>query len=148
MVMAMANAFSWILATEGIPQRISDFMLSTSSNPYLLLFFLNILLLFVGCFLEGLAAMIIVVPILLPLVEQIGIHPLHFGVIVVVNLMIGLITPPLGLCLFVVCSVAKVDFIQIVREIFPFLMVEIFVLFLITYFPWICLTIPRLFGYN
>jgi len=102
----------------------------------------------VGCFLEGLAAIIIMVPILLPLVNQIGIDALHFGVIVVVNLMIGLITPPLGLCLFVVCSVAKVEFIPTVKEIFPFLMVEILVLFLVTYFPWICLTIPHLFGFS
>ena len=147
-VMAMANTCSWILATQEIPQRVTNFMLSISSNPYMILFLLNILLLLVGCFLEGLAALIIMVPILLPLVKQVGIDPLHFGVIVVVNLMIGLITPPLGLCLFVVCSVAKVEFIPIVKEIFPFLIVEVLTLFLITYFPWISLTVPHFFGFH
>ncbi|UCF57840.1 MAG: TRAP transporter large permease, partial [Deltaproteobacteria bacterium] len=125
MVMAMANTCSWILATQEIPQKVAKFMLSISSNPYMILLLLNVLLLLVGCFLEGLASIIILVPILVPLVKQVGIDPLHFGVIVVVNLMIGLITPPLGLCLFVVCSVAKVEFIPTVKEILPFLMVEI-----------------------
>ena len=148
MVMAMANTCSWILATQEIPQKVAKFMLSISSNPYIILLLLNVLLLLVGCFLEGLAAIIILVPILLPLVKQVGIDPLHFGVIVVVNLMIGLITPPLGLCLFVVCSVAKVEFIPTVREILPFLMVEILTLFLVTYLPWTALTIPRLFGFH
>jgi len=76
------------------------------------------------------------------------IDPFHFGVIVVVNLMIGLITPPLGLCLFVVCGVAKVEFIPIVKGILPFLMVEVLTLFLITYFPWTALAIPQLFGFH
>ena len=148
MVMAMANTCSWILATQEIPQKVAKFILSISSNPYMILLLLNVLLLLVGCFLEGLAAIIILVPILLPLVKQVGIDPLHFGVIVVVNLMIGLITPPLGLCLFVVCSVAKVEFIPTVREILPFLMVEVLTLFVVTYLPWTALTIPRIFGFH
>ncbi len=148
MVMGMANAFNWILATQEIPQKVSQFILSISKNPYVLLFLINIFLLIVGCFLEGLAAIILIVPILMPVVIQAGINPIHFGVIVVTNLMIGLLTPPMGLCLFVVCSVAKVDLGPLLKEVIPFLIVEIIILFVVTYMPFFTLTLPRLFGFN
>ncbi|OGP93741.1 MAG: C4-dicarboxylate ABC transporter permease [Deltaproteobacteria bacterium RBG_16_48_10] len=146
MVMAMANAFSWILATQQIPQQVSQFIFSISRDPYVILFLINIFLLLVGCFLEGLAAIILIVPILMPVVTQLGINPIHFGLIVVVNLMIGLLTPPLGLCLFVVCGVAKIKLGPLFKEVFPFLIIEIIILFVITYMPWFTLTLPRLFG--
>ena len=88
------------------------------------------------------------VPILYPIAMHAGIHPLHFGSIVVTNLMIGLITPPLGLCLFVVCSVADVDFVKLVRSIWPFLLVEVAALAVVTYFPQIVLFIPHYFGFK
>jgi tripartite ATP-independent transporter DctM subunit len=144
-VMAMANAFSWILATQQIPQQVSQFIFSISRDPYAILFLINIFLLIVGCFLEGLAAIILIVPILMPVVTQLGINPIHFGLIVVVNLMIGLLTPPLGLCLFVVCGVAKIKLAPLFKEVIPFLTVEIVILFVITYMPWFTLTLPRLF---
>jgi C4-dicarboxylate transporter DctM subunit len=144
-VMGMANAFSWVLATQQIPQKVSAFILSISNNPYVILALINVFLLIVGCFLEGLAAIILIVPILMPLVTQIGIDPLHFGLIVVVNLMIGLLTPPLGLCLFVVCGIAKIKLGSLFKEVIPFLIVEIVILFVITYMPWFTLTLPHLF---
>jgi tripartite ATP-independent transporter DctM subunit len=144
-VFAMANAFSWILATQQIPQKVSQYILSISRDPFVILFLVNIFLLIVGCFLEGLAAIMITVPILMPLVTQVGIDPMHFALIVVVNLMIGLITPPMGLCLIVVCGVAKIKLGPLLKEIIPFLMVEIVILFVITYMPWFTLTLPRLF---
>jgi len=144
-VMGMANAFSWILATQQIPQKVSEFILSLSNNPNVILFLINIFLLIVGCVLEGLAAIILIVPILMPLVTQIGIDPLHFGLIVVVNLMIGLLTPPMGLCLFVVCGISKIKLGSLFKEVIPFLTVEIVILFVITYMPWFTLTLPRLF---
>jgi C4-dicarboxylate transporter DctM subunit len=144
-VMGMANAFSWVLATQQVPQKVSGFILSISQNPYVILFLINIFLLIVGCFLEGLAAIILIVPILMPLVTQIGIDPLHFGLIVVVNLMIGLLTPPLGLCLFVVCGIAKIKLGSLFKQVIPFLIVEIIILFVISYMPWFTLTLPRLF---
>jgi len=147
-VMAMANAFSWVLATQEIPQKVSAFILSISHNPNVILFSINIFLLIVGCFLEGLAAIILIVPILMPLVTQIGIDPLHFGLIVVVNLMIGLLTPPLGLCLFVVCGISKIKLGPLFKEVIPFLIVEIIILFVITYMPWFTLTLPRFFGFR
>ena len=144
-VMAMANAFSWILATQQIPQQVSQFIFSISKNPYVILLLINIFLLIVGCFLEGLAAIILIVPILMPVVTQLGIHPIHFALVVVVNLMIGLLTPPLGLCLFVVCGISKIKLGPLFKEVFPFLIVEIAILFVITYMPWFTLTLPRLF---
>jgi tripartite ATP-independent transporter DctM subunit len=144
-VMAMANAFSWILATQQIPQQVSQFIFSISKNPYVFLLLINIFLLIVGCFLEGLAAIILIVPILMPVVTQLGIHPIHFALVVVVNLMIGLLTPPLGLCLFVVCGISKIKLGPLFKEVFPFLIVEIAILFVITYMPWFTLTLPRLF---
>jgi C4-dicarboxylate transporter DctM subunit len=144
-VMGMANAFSWVLATQQIPQKVSAFILSISNNPNVILFLINIFLLIVGCVLEGLAAIILIVPILMPLVTQIGIDPLHFGLIVVVNLMIGLLTPPLGLCLFVVCGISKIKLGELFKEVIPFLIIEIIILFVITYMPWFTLTLPRLF---
>jgi len=147
-VMACANIFSWILGTELIPQKVAMAITSLTSNPYLFLLLINILLLIVGCFLEGLAAIIILVPILIPLSQQMGIDPLHFGIIVVMNLMIGLITPPLGLCLFVCCSVAKVDLIKLIRVTTPFILVEIGALLIVTYFPQIVLFIPHMFGFK
>jgi tripartite ATP-independent transporter DctM subunit len=144
-VMAMANAFSWILATQQIPQQVSQFIFSISKNPYVILLLINIFLLIVGCFLEGLAAIILIVPILMPVVTQLGIHPIHFALVVVVNLMIGLLTPPLGLCLFVVCGISKIKLGPLFKEVFPFLIVEIAILFVITYMPWFTLALPRLF---
>jgi tripartite ATP-independent transporter DctM subunit len=147
-VMACANIFAWILGTQLIPQKVALAITSLTTNPYLFLLLINILLLIVGCFLEGLASIIILVPILLPLSQQMGIDPLHFGIIVVMNLMIGLITPPLGLCLFVCCSVARVDLIKLIRVSTPFILVEIGALMIVTYFPQIVLFIPHLFGFK
>jgi C4-dicarboxylate transporter DctM subunit len=145
-VIAMANAFSWILATQQLPQKVSEFMLAISTNPYVILLLLNIFLLFLGCFLDGLAAIIMIVPILLPLITQIGIDPMHFSIIVVVNLLLGLLTPPLGMCLFIVCSIANVKLGNLFRDIFPFLMSEVAVLLVVTYLPGLSLTLPRMFG--
>jgi tripartite ATP-independent transporter DctM subunit len=147
-VMACANIFTWVLGTEMIPQRIARGITSLTSNPYILLLLINVLLLLIGCFLEGLAAIIIMTPILLPVAQHAGIDPLHFGIVVVMNLMIGLITPPLGLCLFVCCSVSKVDFVDLVRVSTPFILVEIVALLIVTYFPGIVLFIPHMFGYS
>ncbi len=147
-VMACANIFSWILSTEMIPQKIAQILTSITRNPWMLLLLINILLLIVGCYLEGLAAIVILAPILAPIALQAGIDPLHFGIVVVMNLMIGLITPPLGLCLFVCCSVAKVDFIKLVKVSAPFVLVEIVALLIVTYFPQTVLFIPHLFGYK
>ena len=148
LIMATANIFTWILGTQQIPQTLARAVTSLTTDPFVLLLLINIILLVIGCFLEGLAALVIMVPILLPLATQAGIDPLHFGIVVVMNLVIGLITPPLGLCLFVVCSVAKVDLMRLIRVTLPFLAVELAALLLVTYVPAIPLWIPHLFGFK
>lgn len=147
-VMACANIFSWILSTQQIPQLVGQAIGSLTNNPWVLLLLINIILFILGCFLEGIAAIIIMVPILLPLANATGIDPLHFGIVVVMNLMIGLITPPLGLCLFVGCSVASVDLTKLIRASTPFLAVEIVTLLIVTYWPSLILFIPHVFGYH
>ena len=148
LVMATANIFTWILGTEQIPQALAGQITSFTTNPYVLLLLINIILLLVGCFLEGLAAIIIMTPILLPLATHAGIDPLHFGIVVVMTNVIGLITPPLGLCLFVVCSIAKVDLMRLIRVIVPFLLIELVALLIVTYVPAIPLWIPHMFGFK
>ncbi len=111
-----------------------------------MLLLINILLLIVGCFIDGASALIIFTPVLLPLIHKLGIDPIFFGVVICVNLMIGTITPPVGLCLYVACGIADVRLEQISRTIIPFLLVEVVVLFLITYIPWLIMFLPNLFG--
>jgi tripartite ATP-independent transporter DctM subunit len=148
LVMACANIFSWILSTQQIPQTLVSSIASITDDPLILLLLINLILFVVGCFLEGIAAIVIMVPILLPLALHAGIDPIHFGIVVIMNLMIGLITPPLGLCLFVVCSVADVNFIKLVRATLPFLAIEIVALMFVTYLPEIALFIPHFFGFR
>ncbi|NWF91845.1 MAG: TRAP transporter large permease [Syntrophaceae bacterium] len=146
-VVATANIFSWILATQQVPQLVSGFLLSISDNPLVFLLLVNIFLLFVGCFMDTAAALIILVPIFAPIASQLGIHPLHFGLIFSLNLIIGLATPPVGLCLFVVCGIGKISLERVSKAIWPFILIEVGVLFLVTYVPAIPMALPKLFGY-
>lgn len=147
LIIGMANIFAWVLTSEQIPTRIAQGLLSLTDSPYAILMLINILLIFTGMFLEGGAAIIILAPTLLQVTNAVGIAPLHFGLIMVLNLAVGLLTPPLGVCLFVVCGVTGINFPEIVRAVIPFLLVEFAVLLLVTYFPWIILLIPKLLGY-
>jgi tripartite ATP-independent transporter DctM subunit len=146
-VVATANIFSWILATQQVPQLVASFLLSITDNPLVFLLLVNIFLLFVGCFMDTAAALIILVPIFAPIASELGIHPLHFGVVFSLNLIIGLATPPVGLCLFVVCGISKISLERVSKAIWPFILIEIGVLFLITYVPAIPMALPKLFGY-
>ena len=143
-IIATANLFGWILTAEGIPDTIAAFITSLTSNPYLILLLMNIVFLFVGTFMETLASIILLTPIFLPLVTGIGIDPVHFGIILVVNLNIGLTTPPLGVCMFIACPLAGISIKDFVRAIWPFLLASIGVLFLITYVPGLVMFIPNL----
>ena len=147
LIIGMANIFAWVLTSEQIPTKIAQAMLSLTSNPYIILMMINLFLIFIGMFLEGGAAIIILAPTLLQVSNAVGIDPLHFGFVMVLNLAIGLLTPPLGVCLFVVCGVTRIDLSVIVRSVIPFLLVEFGVLVVSTYFPWIILFIPNLLGY-
>ncbi len=147
LVIGTANALAWVLSAEQIPQKIAEAMLGISRDPYWILLLINLFLLVVGMFMESGAAIIILAPVLAPVAQTVGLNPLHFGFVVVLNLVIGLLTPPLGVCLFVACSIARISLVALVKAIFPFLMVEVVVLFLVSYFPWLALWIPKMLGY-
>ncbi|NYB72755.1 TRAP transporter large permease [Sedimentibacter hydroxybenzoicus DSM 7310] len=145
-IVGTATTFGRILTLEQIPIMIANAISSFSSNPYVVLFLINILLLFVGCFMDTTAAIIILSPILLPVALAIGVDPIHFGIIMVTNLAIGFITPPLGVNLFVACGVAKSPLEDVVKGVIPFFICMLVALALITVFPEISLTLPRLYG--
>ena len=144
-IIAAANVFGWVLAIERIPNMLVDIILSISANPYLILLIINGILLFLGCFVEGLAIMIILIPVLVPLITQLGFSAIHFGVIMVLNIMIGVITPPMGMSLFVISNITAVPVSKLSRALLPFYIPLILVLLLSTFFPQIVMFLPNLF---
>ena len=146
-ILGTATTFGRILTLERIPTMIADFFESVAKGPIMLLILINILLLIVGCFMETNAAIIILAPIFLPIVESMGINPVHFGIVMVVNLAIGFVTPPLGVNLFVSCNVANAKLEEICKGILPILGVMILDLLLITYIEPLSTFLPALLGY-
>ena len=141
-IIAAASIFAWVLTTTQVTEAIAGWVLSISSSPAVFLLLANVFLLFVGCFLETIAAITILVPVFMPIVAKLGIDPVHFGLIMVLNLMIGLLTPPVGMVLFVLQKVAKLSFEQTVRAVLPWLWPLLVTLALITYVPALVLWLP------
>ena len=146
-IIGFANILGWIIARVQLPENIANFMLTLSNNPTILLLLILGLLLFVGTWLEITASCIILAPILSPVMVKIGIHPVHFAVVMIVALNVGLITPPLGVALFAAVGVGKVPFEDLVSELWPFLVLDILVLLLLVFIPELSLAIPRLIGF-
>ncbi|MBP2297211.1 TRAP transporter large permease [Azospirillum rugosum] len=144
LLVGLANVFGWILTSEQIPQTIAAAMLSMTTNKYVIILLINILLLIVGTFMETIAALIILFPPLLAVATQVGIDPIHFATFAVLNLMIGLTTPPVGVCLFVAANIAKISLGEISKAIWPFLVCNIIILFLVSYIPALSLWLPNL----
>ncbi|MCW2241018.1 TRAP transporter large permease [Azospirillum canadense] len=144
LLVGLANVFGWILTSEQIPQSIAAAMLSMTTNKYVIILLINILLLIVGTFMETIAALIILFPPLLAVATQVGIDPIHFATFAVLNLMIGLTTPPVGVCLFVAANIAKISLGEISKAIWPFLVCNIIILFLVSYIPALSLWLPNL----
>ena len=142
-LVGFANVFGWILVSERIPQAIASAVLAITDNKYLVILLINILLLFVGMFMETIAALIILFVPLLTLAQSVGVDPLHFATFAVLNLMIGLTTPPVGVCLFVCANIAELPLTPVIRAIFPFLVTNILVLLLVSYIPEISTWLPR-----
>jgi TRAP-type C4-dicarboxylate transport system permease large subunit len=140
--------FGWVVSVNNVPAQLAEFMLALSDNRYVILFLINLLLLLVGCVMETTAILLIAVPALLPLVTALGIDPVHFGLIVVVNLLIGAVTPPFGVILFIMMDIARISFGQIVHAMLPFYLPLAIALIMITYFPDLVLWLPRLFEAN
>jgi tripartite ATP-independent transporter DctM subunit len=149
LIISCATAFGWGLTILKMPETLANTIVSITENPAFVLLLINIFLLFMGMIMEVGANVIILAPILAPLAIKLGVDPLHFAIIMIVNLNIGLATPPLGVCLFVAAPLAKVSLEDVSRAIFPFLLVEIAVLLLLTYLPSLTLVLPRLLmGYG
>lgn len=146
LLVGAAVTLGWLVTVSGLATSIAGSILAVTDNPLLLLFLVNLMLLVVGMFLDAGPAILILGPVLSPVFTSLGVDPVHFAIIMCVNLTIGLATPPMGLVLFVTASVARVRLEDIVRAILPFLAVEILVLFLITFFPSLVLTLPRWLG--
>ena len=144
MLVGFANIFAWIMASDQIPQQVANAMLGISREPWLVLLMLNVLLLFVGTFMETIASLIILYPVLYAVATAIGVDPIHFTMIAVLNLVLGLITPPVGVCLFIASGIGKISLVEICKEIWPMLMVLFGVLGLVTYVPQITLFLPNL----
>ncbi len=146
-LVATSSVFTWILTYENFPILVADTLLSITQNKILILLILNVLLLFLGMFIDQTPAIIMLVPVLLPLAQELGIHMIHLGVIVVINLSFGLITPPVGTSLFVGCRIANLPITAVVRPMLPFLPIMIAILFLVTYVPSIIMWLPTIFGF-
>lgn len=143
-IIAFAGAFGWLMAVSGLPREIAAWIGGYSSNPLIILMLINGLLLIVGCFMEAIAAMIILIPVLVPIVQAAGVDLIHFGLVMVFNLMLGLLTPPVGILLYICGNFAGVKIEKVVREVLPFLAVGLGVLLLITLFPKLVLWLPQL----
>ncbi|GAB4116502.1 MAG: TRAP transporter large permease [Candidatus Caldatribacteriota bacterium] len=147
LIVGAAFAFSYIVAIEHIPDRLSSLFLGFTNNKYILLLIINIVFIILGMFIDTSCLQVVFVPMVLPLVKAAGIDLVHFGVVIVLNMMIGLSTPPFGMLLFIVSGISGTPLQTIIKEIFPMLLVLIVVLFMVTYIPDIVLFIPRSMGW-
>ncbi|MBK1699136.1 TRAP transporter large permease [Rhodovibrio salinarum] len=141
-LVGFANVFGWILVSERIPQMIADAVLSVTDNKYVVILLINVFLLCIGMFMETIAALIVLFVPLLTLAEGVGVDPLHFAVFAVLNLMIGLTTPPVGVCLFVCANIARLPLAPVVRAVLPFLVTNIIILLLVSYIPALATWLP------
>jgi tripartite ATP-independent transporter DctM subunit len=144
-IVAAASIFGWLLTATRVTDAVAAWVLAFTHSPWVFLLLVNLLMLFVGCFLEPTAAILILVPVLMPVVQQLGIDPVHFGLVMVLNLMIGLLHPPMGMVLFVLARVANMSVEKTTMAILPWLVPLLLSLLLITYVPAISLWLPRLF---
>lgn len=143
-LISTSQAMSWSLAYQGIPQAVAQSIIGLSDSPWVILLLINVVLLVVGTFMDMTPAVLIFTPIFLPVAEKLGIHPVHFGIIMIANLCIGLCTPPVGTCLFVGCSVGKTSILAASRAMIPFIVGMIVALLLTTYWPAVSMWLPRL----
>jgi TRAP-type C4-dicarboxylate transport system permease large subunit len=141
-IVASASIFAWVLTTTQVTEAIGNWVLSISDNPLVFLLLANIFLLFVGCFMETIAAITILVPVFMPIIAKLGIDPVHFGLVMILNLMIGLMTPPVGMVLFILQKVARLSFEATVKAVLPWLWPLLVTLALITYVPQLVLWLP------
>ena len=148
MLIAGALVFNYVITIENIPKLVAALLKGWEMSPAMFLLVANVILLVLGCFLEGTTILLVILPVMLPTAQALGIDPVHFGVVAVVNVMLGLVTPPYGLLLFMMVKIADVSLTELVKEVMPFLAVMIGALALITYVPDLVLFLPRILGYK
>lgn len=146
LLIATANIFGWILTAERVPQNVAAYLVTLSSSQHVIYGLILICLLVVGTFMETSASLIILTPVFLPVIEKLGIDPVHFGVVMVTALAVGMLTPPLGICLFISCNIARIQLSEIIRYIIPFLFIMVALLIVITYVPDLVMFIPDFFS--
>ncbi len=147
LLIGTSMSMSWIMAYENIPQNITELLLSVSNNKYVILLIINLILLFVGVFMDMTPAVLIFTPIFLPIVTELGMDPIHFGIVMILNLCIGLCTPPVGSVLFIGVGIARTSIQKIIRPLLPLFIAMIVALIIITYTPGLSLWLPSLFGF-
>jgi tripartite ATP-independent transporter DctM subunit len=143
-IISAASIFGWLLIQQQIPTKMVEGLMALTSERWLVLLIVNIILLILGCFMEGIAIMLLTIPVFVPLVTRVGVDPVHFGVIMALNSMIGLLTPPVGMCLYAVSSISRVSIWPLAKELWPYIVALTVCLFLITYIPWLTVWIPNL----
>jgi tripartite ATP-independent transporter DctM subunit len=146
-IIASAKTLGWLFVIEQIPQKVAMVFISITQNRYLFLFIINLLLFVVGMVMDPAVSILILGPVLAPAAINMGVHPLHFAIIMCINLIIGLATPPLGFILYITCGIANLSVERLSKAIFPFILAEAAVVFLVTYIPFLPLWIPKLLGY-
>jgi C4-dicarboxylate transporter DctM subunit len=144
LMVGMASVFAWIMSREQVPQALARFILSLGGGKIVFLLIINLTFLFLGAVLEGVPALIMSVPILLPIAVEFGINPIHFGIILIANMGIGLFLPPVGLGVFIACSIGKVSVSEVAKPLLPYLAVNLSTVLLITYWPWLTMVLPNL----
>ena len=147
LLVGASTAMSWIMAYENIPQQVSAALIALTQSRILILLIINVVLLIVGTFMDMTPAVLIFTPIFLPVVQQLGMDPIHFGIMLVTNLCVGLCTPPVGSVLFVGTGIAETTIMQVLKPLLPFYAAMVAALLLITYVPWLSLFLPHWFGY-
>jgi len=143
-IISAASIFGFLLIRQQVPTTIVEALMSLTSTPWVVLLIINVILLILGCFMESIAVMLLTIPVLMPLITRVGIDPVHFGVVMTLNLMIGLLTPPVGMCLYAVSAIGKVPLWQLAKELWPYIVALIVCLLLVTYIPVLVVWIPNL----
>jgi C4-dicarboxylate transporter DctM subunit len=145
-IIISASAFSWYLTSQGIPQEVAEWIISVAPEPWMFLVAVNVLLLVVGCFMEPNSAILVLAPLFYPIVMKMNINPIHFGIVMIYNLELGLLTPPLGLNLFVASGMTKYPLSRVVRAVLPFIIAMFVLLIVYTYVPQLSTWLPDLLG--
>ena len=146
-ITSLSAVFAWAIGVENIPAQLTAFMMSVTESKYVMLLIINLIFLIVGMWMETSAAILLFVPILAPMVTSMGVHPVHFAVIVIVNLTVGLITPPVGVVLYAVANVGKEKFETVVKSTMPFILMGFALVLVLTFVPELCLFLPRIMGF-